>query len=309
MAKIGLIDIDNIHKKPDKWFPNLALMKISSYHKTIGDHVEFVGLGNYDITYISKVFTYTKDYTPSLAQLGKIIKGGTGYDLTTKLPDEIDNMLPDYSIYGITDKAYGFLTRGCNHNCKWCVVPKKEGKVQPYRDIEEILQFRKQAIIMDNNILASEHGIQQIEKIIKLGIKVDFNQGLDARLITPEIAELLSNVKWIRSVRFACDSDSMIEPVIKAMDLLVNAGIGKWRFDNYLLLNSSLESAYYRANEMRKYGASINPQPYRDFRKNNNIPQWQKDFARWGNRKKLYRSTDFKDYEARKGFLCSSYFT
>jgi len=303
MAKIGLIDVDN------NSFPNLALMKISSYHKAIGDTVEFVAIGNYDITYISKVFTYTPDYTPSLAQLGEIIKGGTGYDLTTKLPDEIDNMLPDYSIYGITDKAYGFLTRGCNYNCKWCVVSKKEGKVKPYRDIEEILQGRKKAIIMDNNILASDYGVQQIEKIVKLGIKVDFNQGLDARLITPEIAELLSKIKWIRSVRFACDSDSMILLVIKAMDLLVSAGIGKWRFDNYLLLNGRIESAYLRANEMRKYGVSINPQPYRDFRTKNNIPQWQKDFARWGNRKQLYRSTDFKNYEPRKGFLCSSYFT
>lgn len=307
MAKIGLIDIDNTG------FPNLALMKIAAYHKNIGDAVEFAGLNNYDKTYLSKIFTYTPDYTPdytpSLAQLGEIIKGGTGYDLTTMLPYEIDNILPDYSIYGIKDIAYGFLTRGCNHNCKWCVVPKKEGQTKPYRDIEQILQGRKKAILMDNNILATDYGIEQIEKIVKFGIRVDFNQGLDARLITPEIAELLSKVKWIRSIRFACDSDSMIEPVIKAMELLVKFGIGKWRFDNYLLLNGDIESAYLRAMTMKEYGISISPQPYRDFREKNNIPQWQKDFARWGNRKELFKSTDFKDYEARKGFLCNSYFT
>lgn len=300
--RIGLIDIDKTG------FPNLVLMKIAAYHKDIGDTVEFVGLNNYDKTYLSKIFTYTPDYTPSLSQLGEIIKGGTGYDLNTTLPDEIDNILPDYSIYNVKDIAYGFLTRGCNRNCKWCVVPKKEGKAKPYRDIEEILQGRKKAILMDNNILATDYGKKQIEKIIKLKIKVDFNQGLDARLITPEITEILSKVKWMRSIRFACDSNSMIKPVIKAMKLLEKYGIGRWRFDNYLLLNGNIESAYLRAIEMKKYGVSISPQPYRDFRTKNSIPQWQKDFARWGNRKELFRSTDFKDYEARKGFLCSSYF-
>lgn len=300
--KIGLIDVDN------NSFPNLALMKIAAYHNLIGDTVEFVSLGKYDITYVSKVFTYSPDYKPSLTQLGKIIKGGTGYNLTTQLPIEVDNMLPDYNIYNIKDKAYGFLTRGCNHNCKWCIVPQKEGKVKPYRDIEEILQGRNKAILMDNNILATDYGISQIKKIVELGIKVDFNQGLDARLVSPYIAELLSKVKWIRSIRFACDSINMIDPVIKAMDLLVKFKIGKWRFDNYLLLNDSIEDAYLIASEMRKYGASINPQPYRDLDNKNNIPNWQKDFSRWGHRKKIYRSTDFKNYEARKGFLCNSYF-
>ena len=118
----------------------------------------------------------------------------------------------------------------------------------------------------------------------------------------------LRGLKWIRSIRFACDSDSMIEPVIKAMDMLVDAGVGKWRFDNYLLLNGSLESAYHRAVEMKKYGASINPQPYRSFLEKNIIPEWQKDFARWGNRKQIYRSTDFKEYKSMHGFLCSEYF-
>lgn len=299
---IGLIDLDRTN------FPNLSLMKIAAYHKKMGDNVEFVSLNNYDRTYISKVFNFSPDYTPSLTVLGEIVKGGTGYDISKKMPEEIDNMLPDYSIYGITEIAYGFLTRGCPNSCKWCVVPKKEGKIEPYRDIEEILQGRENAIIMDNNILASDYGLEQIEKIVKLGIKVDFNQGLDARLVNPEIAHLLAKLKWMRSVRFACDSDSMITPVIKAMEMLVDAGVGKWRFDNYLLLNSSIESAYLRASEMRKYGASISPQPYRDLKEVNNIPQWQLDFARWGNRKQLFRSTDFKKYEARTGFFCAEYF-
>lgn len=302
MAKIGLIDVDNTK------FPNLALMKIASYHKAMGDSVEFVGLNSYDRTYASKVFTYTKDFTPSLAILGEIQRGGTGYKNYNDLPNEIDSVEPDYSIYGITDTAYGFLTRGCPNACKWCVVPKKEGTLKPYKDIEQVLQGRKKAILMDNNILASDYGIEQIEKIVQLKVKVDFNQGLDARMLNEEIAKLLSKVQWIRSIRFACDTQEMIKPVLNAMKLLEKYGIRKWRFDNYLLLNGNIEDAYHRASIMRNYGASISPQPYRDFENNNNIPIWQKDFARWGNRKELYRSTDFKDYQARKGFICKSYF-
>ena len=83
---------------------------------------------------MAKVFSYTEDYGQYITNAKKIIKGGTGYDLTATLPDEIDLLQPDYSIYPQIDKktAYGFLTRGCPNRCKWCVVPKKEGKVKPY---------------------------------------------------------------------------------------------------------------------------------------------------------------------------------
>ena len=96
------------------------------------------------------------------------------YDIEKVLPVEVDRLQPDYSIYNIdSNLSYGFLTRGCPNRCKWCVVPKKEGKISPYMDIEEITAGRKKAILMDNNILASNYGLQQIEKIIKLGVKVD----------------------------------------------------------------------------------------------------------------------------------------
>ena len=301
--KVGILDIDNT------CFPNLALMKLSAYHKAKGDEVEFVSIGNYDITYMSKVFTYTTDYTPSLANLGKVIKGGTGYDLTIKLTDEVEQMQPDYDLYGIKYTSYGFITRGCNRNCNWCVVPKKEGKPKFVNDVEWIANGRKNVVIMDNNILANKHGIEQIHKIIDLGLRVDFNQGLDARLVTDEIADLLAKVKWIKSIRFAVDIKGQIKPVIKAMQKLIERAVKKWRFTNYLLLNGSLQDSYERAKAMRDFGVHINPQPYRDFRTINKIPQWQKDFARWGNKKQLYDAIDFRDYRPRKNFVCSSYFS
>lgn len=302
MAKIGLIDVDNTG------FPNLALMKISSFHKAKGDDVEFVSLGNYDITYMSKIFTYSPDYVPSLSNLGKIIRGGTGYDLTIKLPNEIENMQPDYSLYGIKNTSYGFITRGCNRKCTYCVVPQKEGKPKIWSTVERLANGNKNLVILDNNILASKFGIEQIKEIIRLGLKVDFNQGLDARLVTDEIADLLAKVKYIKSIRFACDSSFMTKRVIEAMEKLVKRGVKKYRFNNYLLLTDDINDSYVRAKAMRDYGVHIAPQPYRTFDKINKPPQWQKDFARWGNKKQLYDAIDFKEYEPRIGFVCASYF-
>ena len=110
--------------------------------------------------------TITPDYNYYI-NANQIEKGGTGYDIEKVLPVEVDRLQPDYSIYNIdSNLSYGFLTRGCPNRCKWCVVPKKEGKISPYMDIEEITAGRKKAILMDNNILASNYGLQQIEKII-----------------------------------------------------------------------------------------------------------------------------------------------
>lgn len=210
--KIGLIDVDRTN------FPNLALMKISQYHKQQGDEVEFaceIKAKLYDKIYISKVFNFTPDYQYTNLYDCEIVKGGTGYDLTSKLPDYIDRLQPDYSLYRsyIDDRtSYGFLTRGCPNKCKWCVVPIKEGHVTPYMDIDEITQDgrRPKAILMDNNILACDYGIEQIDKIIQKGYRVDFNQALDARLVTDSVAKMLSKVKWLSAIRFGCDTPKQI---------------------------------------------------------------------------------------------------
>lgn len=109
--KIGLIDVDGHH------YPNLALMKLSAWHKSQGDTVEWWwGWGQYDRVYMSKVFdeTYTPDI-PEPVNAAEIIKGGTGYGLDNRLPDKIEHIYPDYSLYPelTKDTAYGFLSRGC----------------------------------------------------------------------------------------------------------------------------------------------------------------------------------------------------
>ena len=300
----------------DSKYPNLALMKISAYHKSVGDSVEWYNpFDRYDRLYMSKVFSFTPDYDYYINNVsGEIIRGGTGYDIHSSLPEEIDMMQPDYSIYPTIDNrtSYGFLTRGCPNKCKWCVVPQKEGNIRPYMDIDEITigGMRPYAILMDNNVLASSYGLSQIEKIVYRKYHVDFNQALDARLVTDDVARLLSQVKWIKRIRFGCDTTSQIGHCADAIERIRQYGY-KGEFFLYCILMDDIEEAYHRIECWKEHEGKVLPfaQPFRDpYNPNQIIPQWQKDMAHWADRKELYMSCDFKDFEPRKGFYCREYF-
>ena len=304
---IGLIAVDST-------FPNLALMKIARYHRSRGDTVEwYTPFDHYDKVYMAKVFSYTEDYGQYITNAKEIIKGGTGYDLTTTLPDEIDRLQPDYSIYPSIDKktAYGFLTRGCPNRCKWCVVPKKEGKVKPYMDVDDIaIDGRTNLILMDNNILASDYGLQQIQKIIDRRYRVDFNQALDARLVTPEIGKLLAQVRWLTFIRFGCDTPKQIKDCERAMALIDAHRKVPGSYLMYTMISDDMEEAYHRLSHFRdNKRVRIVAQPFRDINNPHQvIPQWQQDMARWAMRREFWIASDFKDFSPRIGFKCGEYF-
>lgn len=250
MMKIGLHDSE-LDYMPTKYFPNLALMKISAYHKNLGDEVDWwEPLSTYDKIYSSKVFDFTPEnqYLPPYT-----IKGGTGYGIYDELPKEIDSMFPDYSIYPKCDYAVGFITRGCIRNCRWCVVPKKEGKIHKYSKWQDIVrQDTNKVVLMDNNILACEYGISQLEELSHTSYKIDLNQGMDARLVTDDIAKILSNIKWIRFIRFSCDTISQIDYILKTARLLQKYGVKPYRMFVYLLVTKDLENASYRVEQLKK---------------------------------------------------------
>ena len=254
-------------------------------------------LMSYDRVYSSKVFTFTPE-NPYLPE--DTIKGGTGYGKMDELPPEIDAMFPDYSIYPNCDHAIGFLTRGCIRSCPWCVVPKKEGHIRPYRTWREIKRPDKRDIVfMDNNVLACQHGLEQIEDMGGEDVRVDFNQGLDARLIDDPVAGLLGRLKWIRFVRMSCDTDAMTDIVLAAVDRLARHGVKPWRVFCYLLVQD-IPSAERRVKRLREAGIDIFAQPYRDFTTNTPPPQEQRDFARWVNVKSVFNSiSDFSEYRGR----------
>lgn len=285
-----------IHECDHTGFPNYALMKISAWHKAHGDTVEwFHPMFEYDRVYSSKVFTFTKE-DPYLPQ--DAIKGGTGYGLYNDLPQEIDDMFPDYSIYPDVKYAVGFLTRGCIRNCPWCVVPKKEGRIRPYRTWQQVKRpDSRDIVLMDNNVLASQYGIDQMESMVGQNVRVDFNQGLDARLVTPEIAKILSGLKWINYIRTACDTDSTMDAVGNMVEMLKVGGVKPYRISVYVL-TQDIESAERRVQFLRGLGVNPFAQPYRDLQNNTEPSMELKRFARWVNDKAIFKTVkSFDDYK------------
>lgn len=285
--KIGLHD-DNTG------FPNLALMKISAWHKNIGDTVvRFTALDRFNKVYSSKVFTFTPEdqYLPEVVE-----KGGTGYGLYVDLPENIEHLCPDYSLYG-ENYSMGFLTRGCIRNCPWCFVPLKEGSIREHADVLEFLRH-KDVVLLDNNVLAHRHGLEQIEKMAHLCVRVDFNQGLDARLIDNQVARLLGRLTWLKPLRLACDSQSMIEPIRKAVELLRWNNVTPSQYFCYCLVDDVAE-ALERVRFLK--GIYVYPfcQPFIDD-KGTPPTKLQRDFCRWVNHRAVFRSVAWEDYKSGK---------
>lgn len=252
---IGLHDAEMEHIR-GKTFPNYALMKISAWHKTQGDIVEWWNpLKQYDWVYSSKVF----DFTPENLYLPKdTICGGTGYPdmpIQQQLAAEIDNIFPDYSIYPACDYAIGYITRGCPNHCRWCLVPAKEGDIEPYREwVQLVRPDSKKLVLMDNNILASDFGIAQLASLVSSGYAIDLNQGMDARLVDEHIAKILAQMKWLKYIRFSCDQQAQIEPIYKTVELLGKYGIKPYRLFVYLLVTADIEDAAKRVEALKKLG-------------------------------------------------------
>jgi len=240
--------------KKRKTFPNLALMKISAYHKAQGDAVEWWDPEKtYDRVYSSKVFDFTKE-NPLLPP--GTIKGGTGYGEFSELPAAIDSMKPDYSIYPECDYAVGYLTRGCSNNCPWCYVPKKEGGMRADSMWRELVrEDSNKLVLMDNNILACEYGLRQLADLSVNGkdILVDFNQGLAARLVTEEVADMLARINWLQYIRFSCDSKAQLPAIDRVVEMLSKRGIKSYRIFVYLLVRKDLSEADYRVQHLKRH--------------------------------------------------------
>lgn len=299
---IGIHDAEKEHMKR-KTFPNLALMKLAAWHKSQKDQVEWWNpLGSYNRIYSSKVFDFTPEnpYLPADA-----IRGGTGYPgipLNSQLPPEIDRMFPDYTLYPACDYAIGYLTRGCPNHCRWCIVPQKEGNIRPYRCWEEVVrQDTDKLILMDNNILASSHGIRELERLIGSGYRIDLNQGMDSRLVTPESAEVLSRLKWIRFLRFSCDQRSQITPLCRAIDLLGKYGVKPYRIFIYLLVTKDLEDASFRTEALKRYhNINLYAQAERNDRMGIKPSSLQLEFQQRYIYSGCYRKETWEQYRERK---------
>lgn len=253
MKKILLIDVDSKT-------PNLALMRLSSYYKRMHFKVDFLILhyGGYPgakrITeidsrpyyhvYASILFSWNRNVL-SFTKTKNVTIGGTGFDIYSSLPPEIEAETEDYSLYGNLETAYGFLTRGCIRKCKFCVVPKKEGMIQQVHNIDDIFdpKIHKRIVLMDNNILAHPEHIRILSELRDRKIKVHFNSGLDIRLVTKENLKILNDLNYFGEYLFSFDLPKQKTEITEKAKLVQKIISKPWRLKMCLLVgfNSKLE--------------------------------------------------------------------
>jgi len=303
-----LIDIDRTE------FPNLALMKISAWHKKRGDSVYLDNCPSFPHkVYISCVFSWNKPKALGMAKffesLGiEVELGGSGIGLDNFLPDEIEHIMPDYSLYGV-NYSMGFVSRGCIRKCPWCIVPEKEGYIKDWAPLHE---FRKpehsKVILLDNNFLASPKWYENLVKIIAFKLKVNFSQGLDIRLIDQENARLLAKTRYYdwhfknRRLHFAFDFPEIEDEVIRGIETLKKAKIPPRHLMFYMLVGFGvkpneytwdyfLEHDYHRFEVLNQLGVLPYVMLYNDRR---DIPLLR-HFERWVNGR-YYQVCKFEDY-------------
>lgn len=301
MAKIGLVDVDGHN------FPNFALMKISAFHKNQGDHVEWADAmfgGDYDKVYMSKIFTFSPDYPFQFDC--EVIKGGTGYDVRSRLPEEIEQSLAmDYSIYPDCNYSLQFFSRGCIRKCPFCLVRDKEGYIHPVEPVD--LNPKGEWIeVLDNNFFANPEWKSAVDYLIRVGQPVKLH-GVDIRIMTEEQAYWLNKMKLKGNTHIAWDLPSLdLTPKLEEVTKYIKSN----KLTCYVLIgyNSTKEQDLFRIETLRKFGIVPFVQPYRDFENKRTPTQYEKDLARWANNKFLYKSCSFEEFEPRKGFKCKEYF-
>lgn len=292
-------------------FPSLPLMKLSAHHKSTGDNVEFVNrFKHYDRVYASKVFSFTPDIEDfGVVQADELIKGGTGYCISVQngreifdnsknhsLPQEIEHIYPDYSLYPEYQYAVGFLTRGCPRGCGFCVVAKKEGRCS--RKVAELDEFyrgeQSEIKLLDPNILACVEHENLIQQLIRSGAWVDFTQGLDIRLITKDNISLLNKVKT-KMIHFAWDNPK--QDLTANFQLFnQNTRIKDYRKKTVYVLtnfNSTIEEDLHRVYTLRDLGYT----PYVMIYQKETADAQHKRLQRWCNNQRIFKTIPkFENY-------------
>ena len=311
--KIGLIDCDGHN------FPNLPLMKLSSWHKQKDDTVEWyqpLFSGHMDRVYVSKVFSFTPDYEYYI-DADEVIKGGSGYciefvdgkeiyhaECDRQLPPEIEHIYPDYSLYPelTKDTAYGFMSRGCPRGCNFCHVAAKEGrKSYKVADLSEFWNGQKNIVLLDPNTIACPDWKDILQQLIDSGAWVDFSQGVDIRIMTEEKAEMIKRIK-IKNIHFAWDKyedKDKIVPKFKAFKDITKRD--KRKMTVYVLTNfdTTIEQDLERIYTLRELGYWPYVMIYD--KEHTKSTDTVRKLQRWVNMRAIFENVRrFEDYQKRK---------
>lgn len=282
--RVNLIDIDGT-------YPNLALMKMSTFWKLQGAEVVLNSCAPSDQVFISVVFSKNMPQARKVQRaLGGTMGGsGTG-DYSVILPPEIEHSCPDYSLYNL-DYSMGFVSRGCIRKCSFCIVPSKEGGLIEWSPLDEFVRHKK-VVILDNNFIALPRWKPLIQEMIDKKLKVDFNQGLDIRLLTEEKAAMLAELAP-PYLRFAWDSMDLMPAVKKGIRLLRDAGhpINRNRVGFYVLTGHETTPAQdlFRLEYLHRLNINTHVQPFIKNRQNNRL-------SRWGNQPRIWSKTRYSQY-------------
>ena len=290
--KVAVLDVDSK-------IPNLALMKISQWHKKQGDEVEHympLAHGLYDKIYASKIFNFSDGSDIH----SDMIVGGTGIDLKISLPTEIEEIDPDYTLYNYPHNI-GFAQRGCRFKCGFCVVPKKEGKPKSVNTIEKIWTQRTSdfIVLLDNDFFGNPDWADRIEEIKELDLTVNFSQGLNIRIISQKQAEALASVKFSninrtkKQVTFAWDQMRDEKVIKRGFQRVVDAGIKPYQMQFYVLIgfNTTPEEDMHRVMMLKDWGCDPYAMPY------DKTDPYQKKFVRWVNRRAIFKSCTWEEYK------------
>lgn len=299
--KIGLYDVDST-------IPNLALMKLSAFHKERGDEVlpflPNMRADAFDRVYASTVFKDQLDddlSDHSYLRPAQMEIGGSGWNLQKNLPAEVERCAPDYSFYGY-EHNIGFLMRGCRFRCSFCDVPKKEGRPRASNTVDEIWTQRTSnfIVLLDNDFFGNPEWRERIAEIQTHGLQVCFSQGLNIRIITEEQCAALASIRFWnlhrtgRKVYFAWDRFNDEKMIDAGIGRVIAAGIKPWQMAFYVLIgyDTTPEQDHYRVTKLNALGCDPYAMPYRK-----NDP-YQKAFCRWVNHKAIFNSVKWEEYRS-----------
>jgi len=291
--KILLVDIDSK-------IPNLALMKISAHYKTLGHEVGR-DIPDPDLIFASVVFRENAWKARSLHFMypGADIRiGGSGYDLSSVLPEEIERTKPDYDLYPDTTYSMGFTTRGCIRKCPFCIVPEKEGRFRRHQHIKEFHDDRFDTVVcLDNNVYADPQWFfQNTDFVLEQGLRYNAVQGMDIRILTEEIAGRLADLKWSGQMHFAFDRIQDEDAIRRGIQMLQDAGI-RTRHDVslYVLVgfDSTEEEDKRRCRLLKDLGVTPFVMQYKR-------TPWTRRVAWWANRPQVFWSCDIDQVDRSK---------
>lgn len=298
-----------LHDLDRTGFPNLALMRLSAWHKAQGDDVlPLNSNAPADVRYASAVFSWNRSKALALAARGYLI-GGSGVDLRRDLPPEVEQCRPDFTLYNI-DYGLGYLMRGCIWDCAFCVVPTKEGKPREVATVDDLLnpfspRRRPFVVLLDNEFFWREKwAIARLQEFTTRGIDWCPSQGLDVRVLTLPLAQALAaSPFWNlgrsrRQITFAFDNVATERRYRRGVELLFRAGIKAWQLQSFVLVgfDSTFEDDMRRISIIREYGIDPFVMVYRDAASGRASKDWRlRNLARWVNRR-LYKVCPFDEY-------------